>query len=245
MRAAIGRLTDNEKECLRRRLLPQTAKEMALELGVSPHAVEKRLKMARTKLGLSSSLQAARLLVQAESQRLVPHAPDLVIDPQRLHITLPSPGRRRWWIGGIAMSITIAAALALTLHGGSAPQAVPQPAAQDAAALPRKGKRYTGPWVPATPEQAAAFLGQSFDILDRDKSGYLEAGELPATTARIKVGDQPFKPVSAEMAKSMYLERNDRNGDGKVSREEYIAEGRSRVAVTGIPANFKPRKLAN
>ena len=45
--AALARLTDNEKECLRRRLLQQTAKEMALDLGVSPHAVEKRLKMAR------------------------------------------------------------------------------------------------------------------------------------------------------------------------------------------------------
>ena len=65
MQAALARLTDNEKECLRRRLRQQTAKEMALELGVSPHAVEKRLKMARAKLGLSSSLEAARLLVIA------------------------------------------------------------------------------------------------------------------------------------------------------------------------------------
>lgn len=48
-RAALARLTLNEKECLRRRLLHQTAKEMALDLGISPHAVEKRLKMARTK----------------------------------------------------------------------------------------------------------------------------------------------------------------------------------------------------
>jgi DNA-binding CsgD family transcriptional regulator len=46
MQAAIARLTDNEKECLRRRLRPQTAKEMAIDLGISPYAVEKRLKMA-------------------------------------------------------------------------------------------------------------------------------------------------------------------------------------------------------
>jgi DNA-binding CsgD family transcriptional regulator len=38
MQAALARLTDNEKECLRRRLNQQTAKEMALELGISPHA---------------------------------------------------------------------------------------------------------------------------------------------------------------------------------------------------------------
>jgi len=78
---ALARLTDNEKECLRRRLRQQTAKEMALELGVSPHAVEKRLKMARTKLGLSSSLEAARLVVASEGyQRTGPQAPDL--DPE-------------------------------------------------------------------------------------------------------------------------------------------------------------------
>src|SRR5690606_31515708 len=76
--AALARLTDNEKECLRRRLRQQTAKEMALELGVSPHAVEKRLKMARAKLGLSSSLEAARLLASTEEyQRTGPHAADL------------------------------------------------------------------------------------------------------------------------------------------------------------------------
>ncbi|MEP9358234.1 EF-hand domain-containing protein [Sphingomonas sp. KR3-1] len=233
MRAAIARLTDNEKECLRRRLLPQTAKEMALELGVSPHAVEKRIKMARTKLGLSSSLQAARLLALAESQPLVPQPADLAA-PAAPPQADPAPGdRRRWWMGGIAMSIIIAAVLALTLRGAPAPQDTPEPA--------HKGKRYEGPWVPATPEQAEAFLGQSFDIMDRDKSGYLEAGELPVTSARVKIGDQPFRKVSVALAKSMYLEHNDRNGDGKVSRDEYIAAGRARVAITGIPANWKPR----
>src|SRR6187402_2224262 len=78
MDAALARLTDNEKECLRRRLQQQTAKEMALELGVSPHAVERRLKMARTKLGLSSSLEAARLLAASEGyQQTGPQASEL------------------------------------------------------------------------------------------------------------------------------------------------------------------------
>jgi DNA-binding CsgD family transcriptional regulator len=68
---ALARLTANEKECLRRRLLPQTAKEMASDLGISPHAVEKRLKMARAKLGVSSSLAAARLLAASEGDQLL------------------------------------------------------------------------------------------------------------------------------------------------------------------------------
>jgi DNA-binding CsgD family transcriptional regulator len=77
-RAAILRLTKAERECLKRCLSHQTAKQMALELGVSPHAVEKRLKMARAKLGLSSSLEAAKLVESLErSGRLGPHSSDL------------------------------------------------------------------------------------------------------------------------------------------------------------------------
>lgn len=77
-KAAILRLTTAERECLKRCLNHQTAKQMALELGISPHAVEKRLKMARAKLGLSSSLEAAKLVDSLEiSGRLVPHSSDL------------------------------------------------------------------------------------------------------------------------------------------------------------------------
>ena len=47
----ITRLTEREKEALRRWLGHKTAKEIALDLGISHHAVEKRLKMARVKLG--------------------------------------------------------------------------------------------------------------------------------------------------------------------------------------------------
>src|SRR5437870_2431409 len=77
-RAAVLRLTQSERECLKRCLSHQTAKQMALELGISPHAVEKRLKMARAKLGLSSSVEAAKLVETLErSGRLGPYASDL------------------------------------------------------------------------------------------------------------------------------------------------------------------------
>jgi DNA-binding CsgD family transcriptional regulator len=78
MRAAISRLTSAERECLRRCLSHQTAKQMALDLGISPHAVEKRLKMARAKLGLSSSLQAAKLVEAVDGAgQVVPLPSDL------------------------------------------------------------------------------------------------------------------------------------------------------------------------
>ena len=77
-RAAILRLTVAERECLKRCLSHQTAKQMALDLGISAHAVEKRLKMARAKLGLSSSLEAAKLVESLErSGQLGPHSSDL------------------------------------------------------------------------------------------------------------------------------------------------------------------------
>jgi DNA-binding CsgD family transcriptional regulator len=60
-RGAVLRLTLAERECLKRCLDHQSAKQMAIDLGISVHAVEKRLKMARAKLGLSSSLEAAKL----------------------------------------------------------------------------------------------------------------------------------------------------------------------------------------
>src|SRR3954463_501381 len=77
-RAAVLRLTGAERECLKRCLNHQTAKQMALDLGISPHAVEKRLKMARAKLGLSSSLEAAKLVELLErSGWLGPRSSDL------------------------------------------------------------------------------------------------------------------------------------------------------------------------
>ncbi|MES2442182.1 MAG: hypothetical protein V4574_05075 [Pseudomonadota bacterium] len=221
-RAALSRLTENEKTCLRRRLLPQTAKEMAIDLGISPHAVEKRLKMARTKLGLSSSLQAARLLVESESQPLVPHAPDLAAAGVAPHAAAIPGDRRRWWIGGtLAMSFTIAAVLAVTLYGAPVRQDAPAP-------VERK---------PATAEQVTAFLARSFGMMDKDHSGYLEAAEAPRTTMRTEGG--PAREIDSKQAGAMFVARADRDGDGRVSRDEWIAFMRPPLDRNGIPV---PRK---
>jgi DNA-binding CsgD family transcriptional regulator len=62
----LSRLTEREKVCLRQWLQHRSAKEIAADLGISHHAVEKRLKMARTKLGVTSSFEAARMLSEVE-----------------------------------------------------------------------------------------------------------------------------------------------------------------------------------
>src|SRR5690606_27540853 len=133
-RAAILRLTAAERECLKRCLSHQTAKQMALDLGISPHAVEKRLKMARAKLGLSSSLEAARLVESLErSGRLGPHSPDLPSHDARPDDvgSIAAPRHETTWMtrrqqvylvsGATLMSLLAATALIIGAQSSGAP----------------------------------------------------------------------------------------------------------------------------
>lgn len=142
MRAAILRLTTAERECLERCLHHQTAKQMALDLGVSPHAVEKRLKMARAKLGLSSSLDAARLVESLErSGRLGPRLPDLPPGNAKADESgsAATPLNETPWIkrrqlvygisGAILMSFFAAAALLIWLQSSSGIEGQASPSA--------------------------------------------------------------------------------------------------------------------
>jgi DNA-binding CsgD family transcriptional regulator len=154
-RAAIMRLTGAERECLKRCLSHQTAKQMALDLGISPHAVEKRLKMARAKLGLSSSLEAAKLVQSLERYgRLGPCSSDLPAGsgrPDELG-SVAAPRKATAWItrrqqvylvsGAILMSIIAAAALIIGLQSSGAvvAQATPPAGATSApSAAPSSG----------------------------------------------------------------------------------------------------------
>lgn len=236
---AIARLTENEKQCLRRRLMPQTAKEMAIELGISPHAVEKRLKMARAKLGVSSSLEAARMLAAIEQggDRLVPQPPDLAGPPPALDEGAGgrAPGLRRiLWIpasGVVGMSIIVAVALALVGQEAGPP---PEPPAILRESPARR---------PATAEQAIAFLESSFATTDRDGSGFIEPEEAPAVHRR--AGDAgsgaPMVAVPGRQGQMMWIAHADRDGDGKVDRAEFVGANRGWVEARGVPARWKPR----
>ena len=198
-RAALSRLTAGERECLERRLRHQTAKQMALDLGVSPHAVEKRLKMARAKLGLSSSLDAARLLAAAgQYQQTGPHTPDLPDEAPARHAR-----RHRQLIWGVPIVIVAtAAALALLAQtSGSVPQSgvAPYPGPSGVAPMPstaagapadggEKARGVNGRpivWhdynasemVPATPAEIHMTITNTFSVLDADRSGFIEADE--------------------------------------------------------------------
>ena len=141
IRDLLSRLTEREKVCLRQWLQHKSAKEIAAELGISHHAVEKRLKMARTKLGATSSLEAARMLVEVEGYgQTVAQAPDMVSDAPKRH-----SGFTRLTFVGVAIMILVGAIIvgllmqpatfsqaASNLPGVSAPAAVPNPGTEAA-----------------------------------------------------------------------------------------------------------------
>ena len=59
-------LTDAERECLRLVYQHMTSKDIARQLGVSPHTVDMRLRQAIRKLEVTSRIEAARALMSEE-----------------------------------------------------------------------------------------------------------------------------------------------------------------------------------
>ena len=226
---AVSRLTENEKVCLRRWLDHQTAKEMAIDLGISPHAVEKRLKMARAKLGVSSSLEAARLLAAHERKGTAENRGYQPADLDHSSIAVETQVQRRPW-----RSYATGGTIMLILAGLALFQTVPtnEQLPNDKAPPPER--------VAASAEQVTAFLGDSFDILDRDHSGFLEASEMPPVQVRVGSPGN-LRAVDQAAARAMWMERGDTDGDGRISKTEYIAASRPPFDHGGIPADWKPR----
>lgn len=91
-------LTDGQRDCLRLVYNHMKSKDIARVLGVSPHTVDMRLRTAMKTLGVTSRIEAARLLVQEESggettpdlyQPLIYQAPDVADDADST--TMQSP----------------------------------------------------------------------------------------------------------------------------------------------------------
>jgi DNA-binding CsgD family transcriptional regulator len=243
-RSALSRLTENERECLRRRLLPQTAKEMARDLGISPHAVEKRLKMARTKLGLSSSLEAARLLAASEEyQPLVPRRPYLSgrdnMGEVRAVAAPPS--------GAVAYRLPYQGLLMLMLLALLAFVAQDVPAA-DPPQPPMKtddGRDVTSRKVGM--DEAATFNREGFADKDRNHSGDLDPIEASAMEPRNRYRDASLPAPPSAGARDPAGERKwmdllDHNRDGRVSVEEYVSYMMAWTLWTGVPDDWHKRR---
>lgn len=115
-------LTEKEKQTLRLIVRGYDAKSLARRLGISVHTVNERLRHARRKMEVSSSREAARMLLDREGE-----SPDFLAGKQ-MGAAAPAPGmghdaaaaesldaspRRFWIIGGMLMSLVLAT-LALT-----------------------------------------------------------------------------------------------------------------------------------
>lgn len=81
----IDRLTESQRSYLRLVFEHKSSKEIAQQLGISAHTVDKRIKEAMRVLGVNSRIEAARILVATPpfemDQPLGPQSPDLVFPP--------------------------------------------------------------------------------------------------------------------------------------------------------------------
>ena len=179
MRAAILRLTKAERECLNRCLSHQTAKQMALDLGISPHAVEKRLKMARAKLGLSSSLEAAKLVESLErSGRLGPHSSDLPSGNARPDedASVAAPKNETAWLtrhrvyvvsGAMLMSVLAAVGLIIGIQSSGADEGQTGPSTTVTSAPPAAAAAKPIPGTEAALRSLVAGLASGSPDYDR------------------------------------------------------------------------------
>jgi DNA-binding CsgD family transcriptional regulator len=209
-REPLSTLTEREKVCLRQWLQHKSAKEIAADLGISHHAVEKRLKMARTKLGATSSLEAARMLADAEGYgQAVAQSPDLASDALPRH-----SGFTRATILGVAVMILVGAiVLGLLLQpatfsqaannqpppGGraSAPNSVPSAGTEGALRSLVAGLASGSPDYDKLSPRFAEVVRQD---LPRTQPLFSSMGELKSVTfrGRGEMGDDVYNLVFAK-----------------------------------------------
>ncbi|SDA34938.1 DUF4019 domain-containing protein [Sphingomonas sp. NFR15] len=128
-------LTEKEKQTLRLIVRGYDAKSIARSLGLSVHTINERLRDARRKMEVSSSREAARMLLEAEGGDIVPSAPDTVGDTEigadatrlgRDQETAPIAGagqayRRPILFGVVLMTLVLGLALLAALPQASSP----------------------------------------------------------------------------------------------------------------------------
>lgn len=97
MDTGSDQLTEPQKACLRYVLTHHSSKEIALLLGISPSAVDKRIERAVQILGASSRFDAARRLASAEGAWTSDPLPCETIDVPEGDVVEAEPGRDEPW----------------------------------------------------------------------------------------------------------------------------------------------------
>lgn len=97
MTGAIDRLTEKQRVCLRMVWQHRESKEIARELGISPHSVDGRIKTAMRTLGVDDRYEAARLVVASETDQPLIYPPSDIpqtYDPAATSLSF-TPGERQ------------------------------------------------------------------------------------------------------------------------------------------------------
>lgn len=147
-KAGVQALTEREKQTLRLIVRGHDAKSIARELNLSVHTINERLRDARRKLAVSSSREAARMLLEVEEVALPPdYLGDMRIGedpPPAMTEESPAPvvgagagaRRPRIIIGAILMTLALALlALGGLTHMASAPPQTASATATDPAVV--------------------------------------------------------------------------------------------------------------
>lgn len=197
-------LTEKEKQTLRLIVRGHDAKSTARSLGLSVHTINERLRDARRKMAVSSSREAARLLLEAEGGPDLPD-PDLFGDTiigEDASTTptdqIPRRPSRRPWIIGVSTMTFVLGLLALA--------ALPQIASPPAAA-------------PATSDQAP--IAEVIDTARRfltlvDQGRWSDSYQMTGTafrklnTAKVwaSVSEQVRPPLGAATSRAFVSEEN-------------------------------------
>lgn len=151
VKEGLWALTEKEKQTLRLIVRGHDAKSTARSLGLSVYTINERLRDARRKMAVSSSREAARLLLEAEGADLASSNPDLLGDAE---IGADSPQsrmdqddapisgagrtyRRPWIIIGVLLMTIILGLLALAALPQIVSTPPPAPIAADATPNPQ------------------------------------------------------------------------------------------------------------
>jgi len=203
-RDSLWRLTEREKVCLRQWLQHKSAKEIAADIGISHHAVEKRLKMARTKLGATSSVEAARMLCEAEGYgQSVPQSSEVV-----LKALPPQSGfSRQAYVGAGIMILVGVVALALLLQPAASSQAAKTQSVEAPAERAFTPGAVPSPGTEATLRKLVAGLASGspdYDALSPQFAGVVRR-DLPMT--------HPLFSSMGELKSVTFLGRAETNDD--------------------------------
>ena len=81
--------------------------------------------------------------------------------------------------------------------------------------------------LPLGREAVAAMLANSFDALDKDRSGFVEPGEVPVMILKPGKAGGPMvlQRKGGETVPPAWFTRADADHDGKLSRSEFAASG--------------------